>query len=755
LIFGARQDFFIIPHGKAWEQEGKKMKKRNFGKAVKTALVSVAAGVCVKQTAQRFVANSISKRVALAALVMAALVFSGCEQSTGGSGKKANLSLEILSIEEAVQRNINKPPVSASVIGISRTVHPVFESSYWDKYVLSFANTGGGSNPSDITVNKGDSAISGNIITVRATLGTYNVTVTAYKDDVAVAKGTAEITVQEGTSSPEPVIMGPNTDGSLPNGKLTWEIDLTGVSALESGVFYITDIENNARVDINGATAGTDIALTAGTNNKDEAGLEIAPGVYRAYIKLEKGGQTAPATLPGEIVYIYAGQTSALPKQTFTEGHFSVTVKAVTLLDLSGKVTVPVTGQAVGSNSISTEQYSGTIEWLTGGNAFNGATFAGETVYTAKVTLTTLPGWTFTGAGNFTYSGGSATAGDGENGARTVTIVFAATDAVPVVQGDVKGSLAYPNEVIAVSNYPDGGLTLASNGSAVTLSVSGYTEVAWRYGDATSSGNGFELNPSSYPAPIAFSIVVEGKKNGQPRSRTLQVAITKVDSGNGQTPNVFQISEIKEWLTAQPNNTADTAYTITLAAGALVTGTKTYATDYTDLYKALVGDSVSGMAGTFPNTNKYVVLDLSLTNWSEVKGHSSPTKDKFNFLYRAHAPKIVGVILPENRSSLNIYCVFYGMIDMKWVEIPESTTISNWGSAFGTLSPTESGATTAIGSTITKIIMKGGLTSAATQNAWGTDKYGFHTFFDSQTNKTGIYELKLINDEYVWTKTDL
>jgi hypothetical protein len=584
------------------------MKKRNFGKAVKTALVALAA-------------------------VMAALVFSGCDQGVdGGSEEKSSSGLLILSVDDALRRNINHL-VSASVIGISRTVHPVFEDSHWDKYVLSFVNTGGGSSPSDITVGKDDSAINGNVITVRVVLGTYNVTVKAYKNDVAVAKGTAEITVQEGAANPQPVIMGPITkaeNSSLLDGKLTWEIDLTEVLALdeEKSVFYITDMDG-ARVDINGTTAGTDIALTAGTNNKDGTGLEIAPGVYRAYIKLEKGGKTPAATLPGEIVYIYAGETSALPKQTFTEANFSVAVEQVTLLNLDGKVPVPATGQTVGSNAISTAQYTGTIAWLAGGSAFTGATFAGETVYTAKVTLTTQPGWTFTGAGNFTYSGGTPTTGDGENGARIVTIVFAATEAV---QSQV--TLLNLDDKVPV---PATGLAVGSN----AISTAQYTgTIAWLAGGSAFTGATF-AGGTVYTAKVTLTTrpgwtftgagnftysggtLTTGDGENGARIVTIVFAATEAVQSGGAGRN--KVIEISDWPTRTivlyQNDT------VTLNASGYTGVTWRYHADDT-----ITAPSITLNPNDYPNGSNFYLF------FSGTKGGSSASRTLSVAIFKTNRP---------------------------------------------------------------------------------------------------------------------
>ena len=101
-------------------------------------------------------------------------------------------------------------------------------------------------------------------------------------------------------------------------------------------------------------------------------------------------------------------------------------------LDLTLKVPAPVRG-ADPVTYFAAPQYTGKVAWsVTNGAAHSGA-FKGETVYTATVTLTAAPGWSFEGLASnaFTHSDantGTVSFADGE----VVTIVFPATEADPV-----------------------------------------------------------------------------------------------------------------------------------------------------------------------------------------------------------------------------------------------------------------------------------------------------------------------------------
>jgi hypothetical protein len=75
-----------------------------------------------------------------------------------------------------------------------------------------------------------------------------------------------------------------------------------------------------------------------------------------------------------------------------------------------------------------TDQYTGYVEWWTGGAAFDGY-FAASTVYQARLTLSAQDGYTFDGvpASAFSYSGATSVTNAANSG--TVTITFPATEA--------------------------------------------------------------------------------------------------------------------------------------------------------------------------------------------------------------------------------------------------------------------------------------------------------------------------------------
>ncbi|XOQ48503.1 MAG: hypothetical protein ACFWUM_06240 [Eubacteriales bacterium] len=98
----------------------------------------------------------------------------------------------------------------------------------------------------------------------------------------------------------------------------------------------------------------------------------------------------------------------------------------VDALDLSGRLTAPVKNRTP-ITSINTTQYTGAVAW-----SGSPEKFLGGTVYTATITLTAKPGYTFSslGANSFTLTGASSVTHDaGSGNTLTVTVTFPSTEA--------------------------------------------------------------------------------------------------------------------------------------------------------------------------------------------------------------------------------------------------------------------------------------------------------------------------------------
>jgi hypothetical protein len=100
----------------------------------------------------------------------------------------------------------------------------------------------------------------------------------------------------------------------------------------------------------------------------------------------------------------------------------------VTNFFLNGNVTAPVRGASPDTMPINTTQYTGTIVWRTADGSYHTGFFGAATVYQAVVTLTAKTGYTFTGVGvnSFIYYGATVTNGPNSG---VVTITFPPTAA--------------------------------------------------------------------------------------------------------------------------------------------------------------------------------------------------------------------------------------------------------------------------------------------------------------------------------------
>jgi hypothetical protein len=264
--------------------------------------------------------KSLAALICAAALLVAA---AGCENVAIGDGaaskSKGILKLNIIDSLSPPAKNNG---IAASVGGISKTANPDdLGVSYWDAYQVSFDNQSG-DNPEPIDIAKNDGRLNGNIITVEVAPGEYAVTITAFKDSVAVAKGVAQnVAVSAGVvAESQTVAILPKTkdeDGTLQNGILSYSIDLTGLTGLSKKTIYFTQDMTTTKVTAEGKSQ--EIVLNENIKTDDSASLP--PGLYRVWVDLIKNSNWAG--LNGDIVYIYSGQTSTLSSMTFTDANFS------------------------------------------------------------------------------------------------------------------------------------------------------------------------------------------------------------------------------------------------------------------------------------------------------------------------------------------------------------------------------------------------------------------------------------------------
>lgn len=126
--------------------------------------------------------------------------------------------------------------------------------------------------------------------------------------------------------------------------------------------------------------------------------------------------------------------------------------QAITRLSIPG-VVAPVRGSTPVTSPIETAQYTGTVTWTP-----DDAQFKEKTVYTARIELTTNPGWTLDGIGadSFTVEGATVT---NSTNSGSVVAVFPATYAAPILSmvevpaGSYQRDASSTNVSVVVSSF--------------------------------------------------------------------------------------------------------------------------------------------------------------------------------------------------------------------------------------------------------------------------------------------------------------
>jgi hypothetical protein len=333
----------------------------------------------------------------------------------------------------------------------------------------------------------------------------YTLTVTAFKESTAIAEGRkTAVTISESQETEVSIILGPKTNA----GNGTFAYDLTIPSGIADPTLYVTTLTGEA-------VSGGTIFLSAGQQNTGT--LTLASGVYKARLVLTQSSTVAGFN--SEAVHIYSGLTSLLSRE-----FMAFVPQKVSAFDLTGLFPAPV----IGVDPILTftaDQYSGFIQWKAGGIEHSGP-FAGNTVYTAEITLEADIAYTFEeiGVNVFSHSGISGT-----NSANSgvLTLVFGPTAAVGGLLIDIgfnHGDIAVSGSNRVNTIYRDG------MPNSLTLSVSGYTDMSW-YVDAGMTeltGNPLTLEAGDYG--IGSHIVnFNGYKSGVPFSQMVPFTVANED----------------------------------------------------------------------------------------------------------------------------------------------------------------------------------------------------------------------------------
>jgi hypothetical protein len=608
------------------------MKKVVFGGFWKAAVQGAGMSACILRLCKL---EPVSFAAALVALV---LLFSGCDQGTGGSspGQTGTVTLTIgfRGITSGGQENY-------SLQNVLRTVHPETSdvTSLISRYEVTF-KPGSGTAIGPVELDPE------NPRPVTLTVGTYTVTVTAFEDDGA----NGYTAIAEGVEEDVPVVKGQNTTADILLGPKAG----TGTGTLGYDITITTDVES-AKIIITPAGGGTvpDISLSTGTNNGT---VTLPSGVYTVVVSLTKGIQYVGFP---EIVYIYNSLTVDLPQESYTDANFPGRA-VVSLLNLEKIFDAPAAGLPP-ANVIDTTQYLGSIEWKQGNDDFTATAFAVNTVYTAVLTLTPVTGYTFTGVGANAFSYDGATSVTNAAGGNKVTVIFPKTGSQFSGQGSV--NLGFPSGNIMITSS-----ATKTNPANMTFSVpEEYTGVAW-YIDgnpAAGTANSIEIDPIGF-AVSPHTLGVIGTKKGKLYSGCVEFAVWYTDT-LWEIFTLINLEDLTEYLALLPANTADEPHLVSLAP---------FSVSDTVKWEAL-----KTALDTLKNGNAYINLDLRscTATGNTITGGSNATTAKSSnaFNYITYAPNsteyLVGLMLPSTVTTIGENAVYFSK-SLRKITIPPGVT---------------------------------------------------------------------------------
>jgi hypothetical protein len=700
------------------------MKKVVFGGFWKAAVQGAGMSACILRLRKL---EPVSFAAALVALV---LLFSGCDQGTGGSspGQTGTVTLTI-----GFKGGTSSGQESYSLQNVLRTVHPE-TSAITDRisrYEVTF-KPGSGTAIGPVELDPE------NPRPVTLTVGTYTVTVTAFEDDGA----NGYTAIAEGVEEDVPVVKGQNTTADVLLGPKAG----TGTGTLGYDITVSTNVES-AKIIITPAGGGTvpDLSLSPGANNGT---VTLPSGVYTVFVSLVKnmGVDSAQYAGSSKVVYIYKGFDVALPAIEYTDSNFPE-LKMISLFDLSNTFDAPAAGARPANAITAAAQYSGSITWKQGSEDFNATEFDETTTYTAVLTLTPVAGYTFTGVGADVFSYDGATSVTNVASSNVVTIVFPATDQFSG-QGGV--NLGFPSgsiTIISSAAQINPGNTAAQGESPTRLVfyiLNEYTNVAW-YVDGNpvpaSSGRGIMINPNDYTVK-SHTLNVIGTRKGMPSSGSIEFTVK--EAGTAEALTLIDLDNLTDYLAALPANTVDEPHLVSLASFS-VSDTAKWETLKTAL-------------DTLDNKSVYINLDLractATGNTITGLNGAGVTSSHFNYITYAtvKTKRLVGLVLPSTLTTVGDYALHTSK-SLRSITIPSGVTAIG-DSAFkecenltsitipASVQSIGAGAFTTCGS-VTRVILEG-VPNTLINN------YSLPRELRSDLNGPGIYEY--VNGS--WSKVD-
>jgi len=303
--------------------------------------------------------------------------------------------------------------------------------------------------------------------------------------------------------------------------------------------------------------------------------------------------------------------------------------RVINIAAISG-ITAPAVGGTPVTVITEIKQYTGTVVWSP-----LHETFQNSTVYFATITLTPKKGYILEGvaADFFTVTGANTVSNDANSG--VITAVFPIT----------AGTIANPSPI----DIPIEDITPITGRIPKTT----INPTAQYTGTITWSPNDNPFMAKQYTATITLTPRAGFTLNGVDANsfKVIGATTVSIDANSNTITTVYTaiifIDDLEFYLSAQPNNTATTAYYIWLSIGT------------NDFMK------LSTIIGNMPN--KYVYLDLSGSTITSI-----PTQAYLGF------PNLTGITIPDSVTSIGEFA-FSDCTSLTSINIPDSVTIIGEG----------------------------------------------------------------------------
>jgi hypothetical protein len=223
-------------------------------------------------------------------------------------------------------------------------------------------------------------------------------------------------------------------------------------------------------------------------------------------------------------------------------------------------VTAPVTGATPATTITSTAQFTGSVYWEP-----SASNFLAANIYTATITLTPTPGYTFTGvsANFFTVVGATSVTHSANSG--VITAEFPATVAAPAF------TLSSSSEIATVNTVSTGFTINSTGGSISTFAISPTAPAGMSFNTSTGAFSG---TPSTVAGATTYTITATNATGSA--SRTFSFTIGKATPTLSNFNNTFKTKDVPTFTLTAPtvaNSLSGTfIYTSATTATATISG---------------------------------------------------------------------------------------------------------------------------------------------------------------------------------------